>query len=341
MGLAWLRGGAGGVPLPPRRLPSLRCPSLLSVAGRAPGSGKPALWRQSLLWELTLCTKGGPWGASGRFLCLPPEGGAWGAALCRPPAPALGGAGGRDCHPQSRTPSSSLLPPPAASWPELGEPWVRFGAAHRQPLGAWMGRSPVPGLVEGGPRGGPGGPGVCARARTRVHVCVCVCVCLGVAAADTCRPHPGLSATSVGVSGGGEGHRKLRFCESESQPFPLPGQQPPTCCRSSSWRVVGSRLQPHSPALWGPGGCWGLFASALGSRPQLCLRLLRPPIQVRAGWTWDRVSQVHRGCTLRLSRPPSAPAPLPAWAAVEADLSRRRDLLAGGTWRWRDFIFPA
>ena len=63
--------------------------------GRAPGPGKPALWRQSLLWELTLCTKGGPWGASGRFLCLPPEGGAWGAALCRPPAPALGGAGGR------------------------------------------------------------------------------------------------------------------------------------------------------------------------------------------------------------------------------------------------------
>ena len=142
--------------------------------GRAPGPGKPALWRQSLLWELTLCTKGGPWGASGRFLCLPPEGGAWGAALCRPPAPALGGAGGRGCLPQPRTPSSSLLLLPR------GQNWVSPGCGLGLHTGSLWGRgwggapcrAREPGLVEGSPRGGPGGPGVCVC----VHACACVCV---------------------------------------------------------------------------------------------------------------------------------------------------------------------
>ena len=231
--------------------------------------------------------------------------------------PQLWGVLGAETAILSRAP-----PPPPSSLLLLprGQNWVSPGCGLGLHTGSLWGRgwggAPCLGLLRAALGVGLEGPG-CVRARARVcmcvSVCLCVCVCLGVAAADTCRPHPGLSATSVGVSGGGEGHRKLRFCESESQPFPLPGRQPPTCCRTSSWRVVGSRLQPHSPALWGPGGCWGLFASALGSRPQLCLRLLHPPIQVRAGWTWDRVSQVRRGCTLRLSRPPSAPAPLPAW----------------------------
>lgn len=198
-----------------------------------------------------------------------------------------------------------LFPPLlAASWQELGEPWVsaRLGAAHKSALGGVRrcGRSHSArqagwGPVEGGPWGWTwrdprglrlGGP--------------CAFMCVG--GCGTSR-HLFLSPTSsclppqLGVSVVGGGEQEAEVCESESWPLATASsrQQPTTAdlCGTASLHDPGGwggllRLHFSSSAFRGLGSVcsWGLFTSAHGSRPVLgppALSEAPAPMQVVGG----------------------------------------------------------
>lgn len=135
-------GGAGGglLTAPPAPQPPLALTSV--VAGEGSGSRKTCSLKAEPAPGVDTLHDGGPVASSSAF-CLGRGRGERPLQAACPHAGGCGAGGGvgvAGAAVLTRTP-----PPPVASWQELGEPWVRFGATHRLALGAWMGRSPVQG----------------------------------------------------------------------------------------------------------------------------------------------------------------------------------------------------